>query len=86
MKDLIKKLNKTIKKERALSVQKEIVQTGVFWNSGLKTSIQKNEELLRIKQKQQKNLSKRFNILESLDLEIIKAKQDTSTKQREINL
>ena len=86
MKDLINKLNKTIKKERALSVQKEIVQTGVFWNSGLVTSRQKNEELLIIKEEQQKNISKRFNILESLELEIIKAKQDTSTKQREINL
>ena len=86
MEKLIRKLNKTIKKERSLFVRTEIVQTSVFWNSGLVTSRQKDEELLIIKELQQKNLSKRFNILENLELEVIKAKQETSTKQRKINL
>ena len=86
MKKLLKKLKKNKKKEIALSVELDIVTNGSFWNSKLISKIQKIEEIFNIKQKQQKNLSERFNILENLELEIIKAKQDTSTKQRSINL
>lgn len=86
MKKLIKKIEKNRNKEIALSVELDIVENGVFWNSSQVTKVQREFEMLGIKTKQQANLSNRFNLLESLELEVIKAKQDTSTKQREINL
>ena len=86
MEKLLKKLKKNYKEEIALFVELNIVESGTYWNQPWILTSDKTKELLRIKQKQQKNLSKRFNILESLELEIIKAKQDTSTRQRSINL
>lgn len=86
MRKLIKKLNKNRNKEIALSVELDIVSNGVFWNSSQVTKEQREFEMLGIKTKQQANLSKRFNLLESLEIEVTKAKQDTSTRQREVNL
>lgn len=86
MKKLLKKLKKNYKKEFDLSVEFDIVKNGIYWNQSWIKPTKKENELLRIKSLLQKNLSNRFSILESLELEIIKAKQDTSTKQKNINL
>lgn len=86
MKKLRKKLKKNFNTEKELNIELNIVKNGVYWNHIWVKEAAKKAELLRIKTLLQKNLSKRYDILESLELEIIKAKQDTSTKQREINL
>lgn len=86
MRKLIKKLKSNKKEGIALLVESDIVMKGVFWNSNLVTKEEREFELLGIKTKQQANLSKRFNLLESLEIEVTKAKQDTSTRQREVNL
>ena len=87
--NMIKAINKiehSYKVEQELFIQLDIVKTGHFWNGGLVTSSERTAEMLRIKDLQKANLSERFNLLDNLELELLKAKQDTSTKQRNINL
>jgi hypothetical protein len=86
MKKLIKKLKKNYKKEKLIWITLGFVKDGPYWNQPWRKSGEAEAKLLKLKQLQQKNLSKRYDILESLELEIIKAKQDTRTKQRGINL
>ena len=82
----INKIERSYNVEQELFIQLDIVKTGHFWNGGLVTSSERTAEMLRIKDLQKANLSERFDLLDNLELELLKAKQDTSTKQRNINL